>query len=207
MGVVTGGGKKATIGSKFKHAAVVATFTSLGGPFDDLLFISESIVIESEAADALAHKVRGRVEEKEVIVFFEAWIEGDSKESVLLLPENFDFSKSSPVSGDRMDPAHFSLQFDEINRAIRPKIHAHGAGEVFRDGLDFESERFNGAREVSEGKEEKCFEVKGHPDCERFLEIVGMLSGSRRPYGSRLSGYGSSVEVRKGTQAAVSFFY
>lgn len=58
MGVVTSGGKKAAIGSKFEHATVVTTFTSLGGPLDDFFFISESISIEGESADALAHKVR-----------------------------------------------------------------------------------------------------------------------------------------------------
>ena len=90
-----------------------------------------------------------------MLVLFEIWIEGDSKESVLLFTEDFDFSESGSVPGDRVDSADFPLEFDEVNRAIRPEVHAHGAGEVFGDGLDFESKRFNGACKVGEEKKEK----------------------------------------------------
>ena len=102
-----------------------------------------------------------------MIVFFKIWIEGDSKESVLLFAEDFDLSKRGPVSGDGMNPADSPLEFDQVNRTIGPKIHAHGTGEIFRDGFNFESERFNPAGEVGEGKEEKCFQGRGHSVDER----------------------------------------
>ncbi len=58
MGVVSGGGIEAAIGSEVQHATVVTAFASLGGPFDDLFFISERITVKGEAADSLAYKVR-----------------------------------------------------------------------------------------------------------------------------------------------------
>ena len=92
-----------------------------------------------------------------MVVFFEVWIEGDSKEPVFLVAEDFDLGEGGAVPGDRMDSADFSLKFDKVNRPIRPEIHPHGAGEVFRDGLDFEAEGINGAGDVGEGEKEERF--------------------------------------------------
>lgn len=59
MGVVTGRGVEAAVGSELKHTAVVATLATLNAPLEDFLFIGKLVALEREAADALAYKIGG----------------------------------------------------------------------------------------------------------------------------------------------------
>ena len=140
MGVVTCGSEEAAIGTEFEHPAMVAAFTTLGGPFDDLLFIGKSVFPDSEAANALPNEIGRRVKKEEVIVLFKVWIESDAEETIFLFSEDLDFSEGGALPGRRVNAAHLALEFDEINGSIGSEVHAHRAGEVFRDGFDLKAE-------------------------------------------------------------------
>lgn len=162
MGVVTGGGVETAIGSELKHAAVMAALATLDTPGDDGFFVSEGVVFQSVAADALADEVSRGVEEKEVMVVREVGIESNAEEAILLFAEDLDFGNRGAGSGGGMDAADLALELDKKDRSIGGEIESHRAGKVLGDRSGLEAEGINAVSEASDGQSENDSDEGSH---------------------------------------------
>ena len=94
--------------------------------------------------------------------------------------EDFDFGEGGACTGDGMDAADFSLEFDEVDRAVRAEVKPHGSGEVFGDGFDLEAVGLDGRWG---GAEKIFFQLGEHDGVQTFVLRVDAVGDEAEEFG------------------------